>query len=544
VTLRRRLAIGFAVLVGLCAVQGVVAAIGVRVMAVAAEAMRSNQLVAVQAAQTALLAFERADRAAQEAQRTAEHATALRQGQLFRAELDRLGAALAVAAAQAPELAPLAAQVADWAEHTTARIPGMGAAPRQALLRDELLADRRDAIREAVAAGVAARMAAADQQGAESRRTAWLLQALLLALALTALAAGGLVAWRVGRRVAEGFQQAVVVADLVAGGDLEAAIPTAGSDERATLMRALARMRDEIALRRGAEAAQRQALEGRAARLDALARSFETEVGQGLRAVNTAAAELDGTADRMTGLARDGTTQADAAAGAAQSASAEVQAVASAAEQLAASVAHVATRVAEAAARAQEATAASRATDEAVTALSGGARHIGDVVSLIADVAGQTNLLALNATIEAARAGEHGAGFAVVAGEVKQLAAQTARATAEIGQQITAMQQATERAVEAIRSIGHSIEQVAGVTATVAAAAEQQATTTREIGRAVTAAAGNSDEAARRAAGMAEGAARTGAVAGQVREASGGLSRSAAMLQARVDGFLAEVRAA
>lgn len=62
--------------------------------------------------------------------------------------------------------------------------------------------------------------------------------------------------------------------------------------------------------------------------------------------------------------------------------------------------------------------------------------QVGPVVSLSASIAGQTNLLALNATIEAARAGETGRGFAVVAGEVKALAAQTARATAEISQQI------------------------------------------------------------------------------------------------------------
>ncbi|MFY0104130.1 methyl-accepting chemotaxis protein, partial [Acinetobacter baumannii] len=78
-----------------------------------------------------------------------------------------------------------------------------------------------------------------------------------------------------------------------------------------------------------------------------------------------------------------------------------------------------------------------RTTNARVGELSQAAARIGDVVDLINSIAGQTNLLALNATIEAARAGEAGRGFAVVASEVKALAEQTAKATGEIGQQIT-----------------------------------------------------------------------------------------------------------
>ena len=76
------------------------------------------------------------------------------------------------------------------------------------------------------------------------------------------------------------------------------------------------------------------------------------------------------------------------------------------------------------------------------------------MVELINTIAGQTNLLALNATIEAARAGEAGRGFAVVASEVKALAEQTAKATGEIGQQITGIQAATAESVGAIKGIG------------------------------------------------------------------------------------------
>ena len=93
-------------------------------------------------------------------------------------------------------------------------------------------------------------------------------------------------------------------------------------------------------------------------------------------------------------------------------------------------------------------------------ALSSHVEAIESILGLIRDIAGQTNLLALNATIEAARAGDAGRGFAVVAQEVKSLAAQTARATDDITNKITAIQQATRQTVEANGSISATVEEV------------------------------------------------------------------------------------
>ena len=120
-------------------------------------------------------------------------------------------------------------------------------------------------------------------------------------------------------------------------------------------------------------------------------------------------------------------------------------------------------------------------TDHRINALSQAANRIGDVIKLITSVAEQTNLLALNATIEAARAGEAGRGFAVVAQEVKALAAQTAKATDEIGVQIAGMQTATQEAVGSIKMIGSTIGKISEIASAISSAIEQQGAATQEI---------------------------------------------------------------
>jgi methyl-accepting chemotaxis protein len=118
-------------------------------------------------------------------------------------------------------------------------------------------------------------------------------------------------------------------------------------------------------------------------------------------------------------------------------------------------------------------------------ALSGHVEAIESILGLIRDIAGQTNLLALNATIEAARAGDAGRGFAVVAQEVKSLAAQTARATDDITNKITAIQQATKQTVEANGSISATVEEVEASANRIRAAMEVQAQTVTMITAAV-----------------------------------------------------------
>src|SRR5438045_5180065 len=148
---------------------------------------------------------------------------------------------------------------------------------------------------------------------------------------------------------------------------------------------------------------------------------------------------------------------------------------------LTASVAEISRQVHQSSRIAADAVHQAQHTDARINALSTAASRIGDVVKLITAIAEQTNLLALNATIEAARAGESVRGFAIVAQEVKALAAQTAKATAEIGNQIGQIQTATQDSVGAIKEIGSTIGRISEIAMAVAAAVEQQGATTKEI---------------------------------------------------------------
>jgi methyl-accepting chemotaxis protein len=185
--------------------------------------------------------------------------------------------------------------------------------------------------------------------------------------------------------------------------------------------------------------------------------------------------------DNIVALANDATQKAAASADAAMETSGNVQAVASGAEELAASVAEISRQVTQASDVAIEAVEQAKRTTSVVSGLVTSAQRIGQVVELINSIAGQTNLLALNATIEAARAGEAGRGFAVVASEVKQLASQTARATDEIGSQISEVQSITTQAVSAIGQISATIERLDAISSSIASAVEEQAAVTKDM---------------------------------------------------------------
>jgi methyl-accepting chemotaxis protein len=275
-----------------------------------------------------------------------------------------------------------------------------------------------------------------------------------------------------------------------------------------------------------------------------LADGFEAAVGEIIDTVSSASTELEASAKTLTSTAARGQEIATTVAAASEEASTNVQSVASATEELSSSITEISRQVQESARMASEAVGQARSTTDRVSELSKAATRIGDVVELINTIAGQTNLLALNATIEAARAGEAGRGFAVVASEVKALAEQTAKATGEIGQQISGIQSATQESVGAIKDISGTIEKLSEISSAIAAAVEEQGAATQEISRNVQQASQGTQQVSSNITEVQRGATETGSASSQVLSSAQLLSSDSNRLKLEVGKFLNTVRAA
>lgn len=214
------------------------------------------------------------------------------------------------------------------------------------------------------------------------------------------------------------------------------------------------------------------------------------------RSVSHAVDKLGDTSNKLTKLAHDASDQANTAADAASNTATNVGTIAAATEELNASIANIHEQASSSASLARDAVNHAERTNVTIRSLSDAVDKIGSVASLISEIASQTNLLALNATIEAARAGEAGRGFAVVASEVKSLATQTSKATTEIGQQITMIEEATRRSVNEIAETGGTISDIARTAEMIAAALNQQAAATGNIAESAVSAASNANTVA------------------------------------------------
>jgi methyl-accepting chemotaxis protein len=368
------------------------------------------------------------------------------------------------------------------------------------------------------------------------------------ATAFVAFVLGLVVAFVIGRGIANPIRGMTAAMGRLAGGDNLVAIPGVGyGDEIGQMAQSVQVFKDNIIKAEqlaGEQHAEQAKKEQRQKAVEAHIAEFDQSVAGILQMVSSASTELQTTAQSMSATAEKTSRQSTAVAAASEQASASVHTVATAAEKLSSSIAEITRQVSESTRITTQAVQETQRTNSQIQSLAEAAQKIGEVVALINDIASQTNLLALNATIEAARAGEAGKGFAVVASEVKSLATQTAKATEEISAKVGEMQSATSESVEVVQGIAATIARVNEIATTIASAVEEQGAATKEIAHSVQQASAGTHEVSSNIAGVTKAASDTGAASNQVLSASGELANQAATLRARVDGFLARIRAA
>ncbi|MEZ5814130.1 MAG: PAS domain-containing methyl-accepting chemotaxis protein [Alphaproteobacteria bacterium] len=245
-----------------------------------------------------------------------------------------------------------------------------------------------------------------------------------------------------------------------------------------------------------------------------LASDFETNVQSLVKTVAASAIQMQGTAQSLAAAAEETSSQSNT--------------VAAATEELSASVNEISAQITHSVKIVDEAVEQAKKSEQLVAGLVEAATKIGEVTSLISDIADQTNLLALNATIEAARAGEAGKGFAVVASEVKGLAAETAKATEEIKLQINDIQDVSNNTAEAIKTITSVIGQVSEISTAISGAVEEQSAATKEVSANIT--------------GVQAAASQSGQTSTDLLDVAKALSGNSEDLQERVVAFLQKVR--
>jgi methyl-accepting chemotaxis protein len=345
----------------------------------------------------------------------------------------------------------------------------------------------------------------AEQDAAQARQR----MLVLVVLVCIVVPAAGLL---IRRAINHTTSHIRAVVDAAAGGDLTRQVTVAGRDSLGRMAAGMARLLGDL----------RASIGG---------------IGNTAETLAAASEELLTVSQQMAVAAQTASDQAGQVSTTAEQISANVGTVAVGAEEMGRAIGSISRGANDAASVAAAAVRVAEETQATIVKLGVSSAEIGEVVKIITSIAEQTNLLALNATIEAARAGEAGKGFAVVAGEVKELAKETATATARITTRIEAIQSDTQAAVAAISQIGGIIAQINDTQTAIASAVEEQTATTAEISRSVAEAATGSAGIADSITGLAQVSAQTSSGVTDTERAAGQLARMAADLRQLVGHF-------
>ncbi|TFV42996.1 methyl-accepting chemotaxis protein [Bradyrhizobium frederickii] len=351
----------------------------------------------------------------------------------------------------------------------------------------------------------------------------------------------------IARSIARPLAAITATIKQVADGTEDVVVPHSDrADEIGALARAIQVFQEAMRRNRNLASQVSQdsaAREERARHIERSVEQFREAIGAIMRGLSDNASVMRQTAQTITCVTADANSRAGTAANATAQAAHNVTAVAGAAEELSASVVEIGRQVRQSAGAVEQTGQRTEKSISEIESLAAATQRIDGVLNLIQAIAEQTNLLALNATIEAARAGDAGRGFAVVAHEVKALAGQTAKATAEISENVAMIQASTRNAVDAVREIGGAVREINEVTSAIAGAVGQQDAATREISSNAQSAAQGNETLVANITSLRDAIGKTDTAAASVLTAAGSVAETADTLSREVETFFQNLRA-